>query len=658
MYLLGIDTGGTFTDFVLYDGKNYKVHKISSTPDDPSTAICDGVGHFNEVSLRYLTLIHGTTVATNTLLERKGAKVLLLTTKGFEDVIEIGRQNRGKLYDLFWTRKPALVPRQDRIGISERVNSKGMILKELDGDEVRTLMQSSNFQKFEAVAVCFINSYTNPVHEIKVQNILSSLNIPVSISYEIIPEFREYERTSTTVANSYLIPKVRGYMNSLNGKLKGVSIYVMQSNGGVITPEQAANEPVKVIASGPAGGVVGAYKIASQIGIDKVITYDMGGTSTDLSLCDGELKFTTEAVVDDIPIKTPMMDILTIGSGGGSIAYTDSGGVLKVGPESAGADPGPACYGKGKYPTVTDANLMLGRMQAENFLGGRMKIDPNLSENSIKILNKSFGINPLKLAEMIIKIVNSNMERAIKVISVEKGYDTREFSLISFGGAGGLHACELARNIGLKRVIFPVNPGVLSALGMLFADSFKDYSKGFFLNCKNTDFAILEFQYGELEQKAVRDIQSVKQNISYSKENLEFLRLMDVRYKRQSHELTIPYSCDFVNDFHKKHLRRYGFSNIDNVVEIVALRVRAIIGNSAFELPELKTKESEIKGTNSLVYIDGEWINIVRYDRCRFYNGFVFKGPSIINEDTSTLFIPEGFRCVVDRFGNIVSERY
>jgi len=522
MYLLGVDTGGTFTDFVLYDGENYKVHKISSTPDDHSTAICDGIDYFNEVSFQYLTLIHGTTVATNTLLERKGAKVLLLTTKGFEDVIEIGRQNRGKLYDLFWTRKPALVPRQDRIGISERVNSKGMVLKELDGDEVRTLMQSSNFEEFEAVAVCFINSYTNPVNEIKVQNILSSLNIPVSISYEVIPEFREYERTSTTVANSYLIPKVRGYMNSLNEKLKGAGIYVMQSNGGVITPEQAANEPVKVIASGPAGGVVGAYKIARHIGIDKVITYDMGGTSTDLSVCDGELKFTTEAVVDDIPIKTPMMDILTIGSGGGSIAYTDSGGALKVGPESAGADPGPACYGKGKYPTVTDANLMLGRIQSENFLGGRMKIDPNLSENSIKILNKSFAIDPLKLAEMIIKVANSNMERAIKVISVEKGYDPREFSLISFGGAGGLHACELARNIGLKRVIFPVNPGVLSALGMLFADSFKDYSKGFFLNCKNTDFAALEFQYSELEQKAVRDIQSVKQTFHIQKKIWSF----------------------------------------------------------------------------------------------------------------------------------------
>ncbi len=658
MYLLGIDTGGTFTDFVLYDGKDYKVHKISSTPDDPSTAICDGVNYFNEVPFRYLTLIHGTTVATNTLLERKGARVLLLTTKGFEDVIEIGRQNRGKLYDLFWTKKPALVPKRDRIGISERVNSKGMVLKELNGDEVHTLMQSSNFEEFEAVAVCFINSYANPVHEIKVQNVLSSLDIPVSISYEVIPEFREYERTSTTVVNSYLIPKVRGYMHSLNKKLKGVGIYVMQSNGGVITPEQAANEPVKVIASGPAGGVVGAYKIARQTGIDKVITYDMGGTSTDLSVCDGELKFTTETVIDDVPIKIPMMDILTIGSGGGSIAYADSGGVLKVGPESAGADPGPACYGKGKYPTVTDANLMLGRMQAENFLGGRMKVDPKLSESSIKALNNGFGIDPLKLAEMIIKVANSNMERAIKVISVEKGYDPREFSLISFGGAGGLHACELARSIGLKRVIFPVNPGVLSALGMLFADSFKDYSKGFFLNCKEADLSVLELQYGELEQKAVRDIQGVEQNASCSEEDTEFLRSMDVRYKRQSHELTIPYSRDFIDDFHKKHLKRYGFNGVGNTVEIVALRVRAVISRSAFELPELKTERSEITGTGSLVYINGEWTDIVRYDRSRFYNGFVFKGPSIINEDTSTIFIPEGFRCVVDRFGNIVSERY
>lgn len=658
MYLLGVDTGGTFTDFVLYDGKSYKIHKLPSTPDDPSTAICAGVDYFKEVPFRDLTLIHGTTVATNTLLERKGARVLLLTTKGFEDVIEIGRQNRGKLYDLFWTKKPALVSKQDRMGISERVDSKGKVLKKLDGDEVLALMKDPDFGKFEAVAVCFINSYANPVHEIEVQNILKALKVPVSISSEVIPEFREYERTSTTVANSYLIPKVRGYMSSLNERLKGVQIHVMQSNGGVIKPEQAASEPVRVIASGPAGGVVGAYKIARQIGIDKVITYDMGGTSTDLSVCDGELKFTTEAVVDDIPIKTPMMDIFTIGAGGGSIAYTDSGGALKVGPESAGADPGPACYGKGKYPTVTDANLMLGRIQAENFLGGRMKIDPSLSESSLKTLNRSFETDVLKLAEMIVKVANSNMERAIKVVSVEKGYDPREFSLISFGGAGGLHACELAGSIGIGRVIFPINPGVLSALGMLFADSFKDYSKGFFLDCEDPDIQALESEYSELEHKVLRDINPMGQNVSSSKESIEFLRSMDIRYKRQSHELTIPYSRDFVNDFHKKHLRRYGFSNVDNVAEIVAVRVRAVIARSMSSLSELTTKESKIEGSKSLVYINGNWVKIDRYDRRRFYNGFTFKGPSIINEDTSTLFIPEGFRCIVDRFGNVISERY
>ncbi|MGI9534921.1 MAG: hydantoinase/oxoprolinase family protein, partial [Thermodesulfobacteriota bacterium] len=578
MQFLGVDTGGTFTDFVLFDGDNYKIHKVLSTPDDPSIAIYTGTNHFENLSLKIVKLIHGTTVATNALLERKGAKVLLLTTKGFEDVIEIGRQNRGKLYDLFWKKRPLLVLKENRIGISERIDSSGNVLKELNTEEINELIKILELNEYDTISVCFINSYVNPDHELIVEKILNNLDIPISLSSKVMPEFREFERTSTTVANSYLIPKVRDYMNSLGKKLKGADVYVMQSNGGLIKPKQAAIEPVRIITSGPAGGVVGAYKIAEQIGINKIITYDMGGTSTDISLCDGSLKFTTESVIDGIPIKIPMIDIYTIGAGGGSIAFTDSGGALKVGPQSAGADPGPACYGKGKEPTVTDANLLLGRIQGNNFLGGRMKVDTDLACTSIKKLNKNFGIDEFKIAEMIIKIANSNMERAIKVISVDKGYDPREFTLVSFGGAGGLHACELARDIGIKRIIFPINPGVLSALGMLFADSFKDYSKGYFLDCDDLDFNILETQYKELENRAREE---------FVNEKIEFERLIDARYKRQSHELTVPYSFDFVKDFHKKHIDIYGFNSLSNVVEIVTIRIRAIIGRSELVLPKL-----------------------------------------------------------------------
>ena len=537
MQFLGVDTGGTFTDFVFFDGDNYKIHKVLSTPSDPSVAIHDGTSYFENIKLKSVNLIHGTTVATNALLERKGAEVLLLTTRGFEDVIEIGRQNRDKLYDLFWQKRPPLVKDKNRIGVSERIDSSGTVLKQLDIDEIHKLLDDSDLENIETIAISFINSYLNPEHEIKTEEILSSLNLPISISSMVIPEFREFERTSTTVANSYLIPKVKYYMNSLSNKLDGTDIYVMQSNGGVIRPERAGVEPVRIITSGPAGGVVGAFKIAQQAGIEKIITYDMGGTSTDISLCDGSLRFTTESVIDGIPIKVPMINIFTIGAGGGSIAYADSGGALKVGPQSAGADPGPACYGKGKEPTVTDANLLLGRIQPDCFLGGRMKVDTELARASLGKLCEKFGTGHFKIAEMIIKIANSNMERAIKVISVDKGYDPREFSLVSFGGAGGLHACELARDIGIKRIIFPINPGVLSALGMLFADSFKDYSKGFFLDFKKSDLKSIEQQYIELEKRA---------GAEFKDEDIEFERLVDVRYKRQSHELTVPYSDNFV----------------------------------------------------------------------------------------------------------------
>jgi len=648
MQFLGVDTGGTFTDFVFFDGDHYKIHKVLSTPSDPSVAIHSGTSFFENIKLKSVVLIHGTTVATNALLERKGAEVLLLTTSGFEDVIEIGRQNRDKLYDLFWQKRPPLVSSKNRIGVSERIDSNGTVLKNLNIDEIQKLLDDLDLESIETIAISYINSYINPEHEIKTEEILTSLNLPISISSRIIPEFREYERTSTTVANSYLIPKVKYYMKSLSEKLEGTDIYVMQSNGGVIRPERAGVEPVRIITSGPAGGVVGAFKISQQAGIEKIITYDMGGTSTDISLCDGSLRFTTESVIDGIPIKIPMVNIFTIGAGGGSIAYADSGGALKVGPQSAGADPGPACYGKGNEPTVTDANLLLGRIQADCFLGGRMKVDAELARVSIDRLCDKFGTDHLKLAEMIIKIANSNMERAIKVISVDKGYDPREFSLVSFGGAGGLHACELARDIGIKRIIFPINPGVLSALGMLFADSFKDYSKGFFLDFSNTDFITIEEQYNELEKRAIAEFQD---------EDIEFERLIDVRYKRQSHELTVPYSDNFVNDFHNLHNLRYGFKDIENVVEIVTVRIRAIINRSTLALPELGIMKSEIRQNKTKIFTDNNQIEVDYFSRKEFYAGFVFNGPSIITEDTSTLFIPEGYRCEVDQYGNIISEQ-
>ncbi len=649
MQYLGVDTGGTFTDFVFFDGKNYKIHKVASTPHDPSSAIYSGIEYFKNLNKQNLQFIHGTTVATNALLERKGAKVLLLCTKGFEDIIEIGRQNREKLYDLFLEKSKPIVQGRDRVGISERIDSSGEILKDINCDELNELVNNLDPDSYDTAAVCFINSYVNPVHESIAGKILQKLEIPVSLSSEIIPEFREYERISTTTVNSYLIPKVKDYMNSLNVKLGETEINVMQSNGGITTPERAGIEPVRIITSGPAGGVVGAFNIASQLGIDKIISYDMGGTSTDISLCDSAIKYSTESVIDGIPIKTPMIDILTIGAGGGSIAHIDPGGALKVGPKSAGANPGPACYGTGEQPTVTDANLVLGRIVENNFLGGRMSINKGLALESIKKLNENFNIDVFKLAEMIVKVANSNMEKAIKLISVDQGYDPREFALVSFGGAGGLHACELSKNIGIKQVIFPINPGVLSALGMLFADSFKDYSKGYFLDCEDCDLNKVEEQFYLLERKAAIELKN---------NSLEFEWFIDARYKNQSHELTVKYSSGFIGDFHKLHLTRYGFNSLNKGVEIVNIRVKAFIRRSQQTLPKISDGKKEITRDIIDVFTGNRETGIICYKREDFYHGFKFNGPCIVVEETSTVYIPGGFSCRIDEYGNIISSYY
>ncbi|MFQ5787201.1 MAG: hydantoinase/oxoprolinase family protein, partial [Thermodesulfobacteriota bacterium] len=413
MIKVGIDTGGTFTDFVIFDGTYLVTHKIPSTPSDPSQAIIKGLRDIIGEEIRDTEIIHGTTVATNALLERKGAKVALVTTKGFEDVIEIGRQNRGELYNLFWEPQEPLVKKGLRFGVDERVNYEGRVLKRLNIEEVRKLFAKLNKLKVEGIAISFLNSYVNSINEKKVEMILKPLGIPITTSSEILPEFREYERTSTIVTNSYLQPKVKSYMDVLSSRLKKSRVFVMQSSGGVIAPNQAGEEPVRILLSGPAGGVVGGYKIAETLGFKKVITYDMGGTSTDISLCDTSLMFTTETNINGIPIKMPMVDLITIGAGGGSIAHIDSGGALKVGPESAAADPGPACYGKGDYATVTDANVLLGRINPHWFLGGKMKIYPEKSRSALNSISTKLKLSLEQVAEGIIKISNANMERAL-----------------------------------------------------------------------------------------------------------------------------------------------------------------------------------------------------------------------------------------------------
>jgi N-methylhydantoinase A len=647
MIKVGIDTGGTFTDFVFSNGKDLFTHKISSTPSDPSQAIIQGLIEILGKESKRTEIIHGTTVGTNALLERKGAKVGLITTKGFEDVVEIGRQNRGELYDLFWQPREPLVPRKLRFGVSERVDYEGRILKTVETEEIKKLLGKLKKLKVECIAISFLHSYKNSKNEIDAEKILSSLGVPISASSRILPEFREYERTSTIIANSYLQPKVRAYMKSLADNIPESRVLVMQSSGGVTSPRQAGEEPVRIIYSGPAGGVVGGYKISEMMGHKSVITYDMGGTSTDIALCDGSLMFTTENKIDGIPITMPMLDVITIGAGGGSVAYVDSGGVLKVGPESAGADPGPACYGRGSFPTVTDANVVLGRISPKWFLGGQMKIFPEKSRSALMRLANRLNMSLVRLADGIIKVSNSNMERALRVASIGRGYDPRDFALFSFGGAGGLHACELAVGLGIKKVIFPKDPGVFSALGMLMAESFKDYSQTIFLSGKEIDLDSIEKGFKAIEKKSRDDFPSG---------DLRFHHFIDARYKRQSHEITIPFSDGFRKVFHGAHKKKYGYEKLHDEIEIVTLRLRAVLRSKGrIKLPQLDNPRRKIKIDKTKLFFNNKRLEVKSYVRDDFYSGFTFEGPALVLENTSTIFIPPTFRCSVDRFGYIIA---
>ncbi len=647
MIHVGIDTGGTFTDFVIKHGSKLLIHKIPSTPTNPSQAVLKGLKAIIPDGEGDLEIIHGTTVSTNALIERKGGKVALITTKGFEDVIEIARQNRDELYNIFWEKPSTLVGKEHRYGVNERIDFKGRILKRINENEISKLALKLKRGKFDSIAISLLHSYVNDKHEKIIENKLKDLGIPLSVSSKIFPEFREYERTSTVVTNSYLIPKVKKYIEDLSSGLDKTEISIMQSNGGLIKPSKASKEPVRIILSGPAAGVVGAFSISSLVGYKKVITYDMGGTSTDLALCDGELNFKTEAKIAGVSINVPMIDVTTIGAGGGSIAYIDSGGALKVGPMSAGADPGPACYGKGINPTVTDANLVLGRLREEWFLGGNMKISYVRAKKSMDKLSKNLGLSLEKISEGIISVVNANMERAMRVISLGKGHDPRDFSFLSFGGAGGLHACELARNLELKNLIFPINPGVLSAMGMLMADSFKDFSKTVFIKSDSHSLAKIGKQLKLLERKALNE---------FPKRKLLFKYFLDVRYRRQSHELTIPFSKDFENVFHRTHKKNFGYMKKNDEIDIVTVRLRVIEVKNKLKIARLKNKKKSIDTMVGTVFYNGKRINIKIYKRDDLYEGLRFDGPSLILENTSTIFIPPDFKCGVEQFGNIISE--
>jgi len=656
---VAIDTGGTFTDCVtLVDGK-IGVFKLFSTPTDPSESVLAGIQQLagDAAELNPLNVRHGTTVGTNTMLERTGARVAFLTTADFEGTIAIGRQTRSSLYDWFAPVPVCLVPRELRFGVPERVTAEGKILLTPTRAQIDELVKQVQASGTEAVAVSLLFSFANPDTERRVATALGVLGIPISVSHQILPEFREYERASTIVANAYLAPRIERYLDRLENRIitrtPSAKVGVMQSSGGIISARMAAREPVRTVLSGPAGGVVGACRVAQWAGFDRIIGFDMGGTSTDVFLADsakGGAQLTRESVVAGVPIGVPMLDIHTAGAGGGSVARFDAGGMLRVGPESAGAEPGPICFGRGTRPTVTDANLLLGRLDPESFLGGAVQLDAERTGLQMDGCKGPLA-TAVEFAAGILRVVESEMEKAIRVISIERGYDPRDFTLVAFGGGGPLHACSLARELRIPNVLVPVSPGALSAIGILLADTVRDYSRTVMLPGDEMDNLSLHF--AELEQQARTDFED---------DGLEgsMLRSVDLRYARQGYDLNVAWGGNdpqaSIATFHALHKQRYGFCDEARTIEIVNVRLRAIAPGEPFQ----PSRQECVSGDGAAafsgmrdIYFDGGFLPSRVYLRDKLRAGDSMSGPAIVTEYTSATLIPPGDVVRVDELGNL-----
>jgi N-methylhydantoinase A len=651
---IAIDTGGTFTDCVYRIGSRIEVLKLPSTPDDPSRAILEAVRKIASlVPTATVEVRHGTTVATNALLERKGARVAFVTTAGFEDTLAIARQARPDLYD--WNHhRPA--PITDLcFGVPERVGPNGEVLlapTEAALDELRRAIQKS---KADSIAVSLLFSFANPAHEQAVAQALLPLRLPISLSHQILPEFREYERGSTVALNAYLAPRMQGYIQALDrGLARGLakrpsSLSIMQSSGGILSAASAAREPVRTILSGPAGGVIGALSVARAAGIERILTFDMGGTSTDVALLDTtrEPPTSTEGQVGSLPVGIPMLDIHTAGAGGGSLARIDSAGALQVGPQSAGAVPGPACSGHGDRATVTDANLALGRLHPDHFLGGAMHLDESRARMALSAVpTKSFATLE-HLAEGILRVANARMESALRRVSVERGHDPRAFTLLAFGGAGPLHACALATALGIRRVLVPTAPGALSALGILDADLRREFSRTVMLAPGAPQIAQV-FRDLESEARAAFSAEGARAILS---------RSADLRYHGQGFELRVDWSANAVVRFHRLHAQSYGYADPARAVEIVTLRVQAIARLRKPRLTRATLRKADARQAQisaHRIFEDGRWRSAALYDRALLSPGNRITGPAVITELSATTYLPTGWRASVDALSNLV----
>jgi 5-oxoprolinase (ATP-hydrolysing) len=674
--ILGVDIGGTFTDIVYFipslsenGASQLIVHKIPGTPKNPAQGLLTGMRDINVESNSII--VHGSTVATNALLERKGARAALITTEGFADVLEIGRQDRPALYDIMQQRPPALIPKERRLELPERLDYHGTVLLAPTPEDYDKLMQKLADCEPESVAISLLYSFLNPLHEKSLADLLRERfpNMFLSLSSDILPQFREYERTSTVAVNAYVQPIMSRYLQNLQEHVHG-PLRIMQSSGGSISASVAALEPVRTVLSGPAGGVIGAYHIAKLASHEHIITIDMGGTSTDVALCAGSITETTEAFIAGCPIGVPTIAIHTVGAGGGSIVRLDDGNALKVGPDSAGADPGPACYGKGDTLTVTDANLVLGRIDPAYFLGGRFSLYPERAFERVEALAQNMGVSVQEAALGIIRVVNANMERAIRSVSLEKGHDPRFFTLLPFGGSGPLHACELAEALRIPKIFIPRYPGVLSALGMVLAPIVKDYVDTMMLDSHEVDVAFLGAAFTTLETRAQTDmrreisssaavINAKASNQFTDSEHISMFRTYDLRYFGQSYELMTPDAgnlTDTLSAFHVLHEQRYGHSHPEQPVQIVALRLKAVVYPGRPDLPQqpfddTSPEHAYIKAC-SMIFTSGEH-NVRVFDRAQLHHGNRILGPALLVQTDCTILLPPSWEGIVDAWGNI-----
>ncbi len=655
-WVVGIDVGGTFTDLCAWDGEVLRRAKTLTTPDDLTRGVADWLAMLG-IEPGFL-LVAGSTVATNTLLERNGARVAYIGTHGFEDVPLIGRQNRPKLYDLHVRKPRPLVGAGDCFGVKERVGPTGEVIAGLDEGSVREAIAAIRGRGIESVAVCLLFSFLNPAHEERVAAIAEAAGLGVHCSSRILPEFREFERAATTIVNAYVAPQTGAYLQKLavTGRAAGAAdVRVMQSNGGQASPDEMAAQPVRTILSGPAGGAIAAAYAANLVGVRRALTYDMGGTSTDVALCDGNVALTNETVIDGWPVRVSQLEIHTVGQGGGSIASVDAGGALQVGPRSAGAVPGPACYGRGDEATVTDANLVLGRLQADHFLGGRMRLDSDRAVRAVERVGVRLGCSAVEAAKAIVAVANAGMEHALQVVSSRRGIDPAECWLVSFGGAGGLHAAALAEAMNLQGVIVPPDPGILSATGMVLADVVNDYSVSLARTGEGIDLAGLRSSFGRLMDRAAEGLF----RDGFDLDDAECERMIDLRYRGQAYELTVP--LESLTDvgllavpFHRAHRERYGTADELLPVEAVTARVRAVVRTEKMRparLGEAGGQRAAPIRSGSIVFEGAVSAGV--FERATLLAGHVIDGPAVIVEAHATTLVPPGWISRIEQLGHL-----